>query len=46
MQGALPTDNLESGDIYINKTPNASLPYLFYFYNGTTFKGVGQLNDI
>lgn len=46
MQGGLPTEDLKLGDVYINKTPNTTYPYLFYYYNGNTFKGVGELKDI
>lgn len=46
MQGGLPTTDLKAGDVYINKSPNTSFPYLFYFYNGSAFKGVGELHDI
>jgi hypothetical protein len=46
MQGALPTEDLQAGDLYINSKPSATYPYLFYFYNGTSLKGCGELNDI
>lgn len=46
MQGSLPTSDLEPGDVYINKSPSTSYPYLFYFYDGTSFKGVGKLESI
>lgn len=46
MQYALPTTGMAAGDLYINKQPSASLPYMFYYYNGSAFKGVGTLVDL
>lgn len=46
MQYALPSSGMQAGDLYINKQPSTSLPYMFYYYNGSAFKGVGQLNDL
>ena len=46
MQGGLPTEDLQAGDLYINSKPSTTYPYLFYFYNGTDFKGAGELHDL
>ena len=46
MQGSLPTDDLQNGDVFINKAPSTTYPYLFYYYNGTSFKGAGKLETI
>ena len=46
MQGALPTEDLQAGDLYINSKPSTTYPYLFYFYNGTSLKGCGEVHDL
>ena len=46
MQGGLPTEDLKAGDLYINRSPSGTYPYMFYYYNGSTFKGVGELHDL
>ena len=46
MQYALPSSDMQAGDLYINKQPSTSLPYMFYYYNGTAFKGVGELHNL
>ena len=46
MGDTLPESNNERGDILINKYPREGYPYLFYFYNGSAWKGVGTLHDL
>ena len=46
MGDSLPASNNERGDILINKYPREEYPYLFYFYNGSAWKGIGTLNDL
>ena len=45
MSYSLPTDDLQTGDLFINKTITQSLPYPLYYYDGTSVKGFGTLNS-
>lgn len=44
MAYALPSDDLQQGDLFINKYITQTLPYPLYYYDGTSVRGIGELH--